>query len=112
MTENIVINLLEQVKQMSIFNELRIGYYNLPNMVHGFTYCSSMKNYYIIISDSLSQKHKSRVLLHEIKHVLDTKDTSLHLFELDNRGNIRHLEASADFFMQIPQELLLKIIAS
>lgn len=107
MTDTEILETLHTAKVMFDFNEIRIGSYNLPSSIGGFVYYSMLKKYYIIINDNLSEKYQNKILLHEIEHIAEFKDTSSYCLELDG-GDYKRIELSADVFMEVAEELFYK----
>jgi Zn-dependent peptidase ImmA (M78 family) len=99
-------SLLNRARIMINCNEIFVHHYNLPCNIGGFVYYSMMKNYYIIINFNLNKEYQEKILLHEIKHVLDFKDTGLYIFET-NGEKISNIERDADEFVQLATNLAM-----
>lgn len=107
MTTTEITEVLLEAKIMVGFNEIRIGTYSLPSSVGGFVYYSMLKKYYIVINNNLSEIQQNKVLLHEIEHIAEFKNTGSYCLELDG-GEYRRIELNADYFMEMATELFYK----
>ena len=53
-----------------------------PN-IFGFIYYSSKGEYHILINKDISEKHRKKVLIHELKHLLVDLSPGLYIVGLD-----------------------------
>lgn len=67
---------------------------NLCTKIYGFTYVSSHNNIYIILNGNISYETQCKVLIHEIKHILNDMPKQSYYIGLDMQ--YAYIEKEAD----------------
>ena len=85
---------LQIIKNRMDFENIRILHYNLPTTVHGFTYYSKMKVYYVILNNNLTLEMQQQTLIHELYHI------EAGHFEASSICDITGYEKETRFYVQ------------
>lgn len=78
---------------------IRVIIANISSKVYGFTYVSGKNNFYIILNGNISYETQCKVLIHELKHILNDIPKQSYYIGLDMQ--YEYLEKEADMVAEI-----------
>jgi len=62
---------------------IRVVIANISSKIYGFVYVSNKKNFYIILNGNISYEKQCKVLIHELKHILNDIPKQSYYIGLD-----------------------------
>lgn len=67
---------------------------NIPAKIYGFTYVSGQGNYHIILNGNISYETQCKVLIHELKHIINDIPKQSYYIGLDMQHEYIEKEAN------------------
>lgn len=90
-------------QELARSNNIHHTFIKLVSEVYGFVYCSSWKNYYIVINKNLTQELQKEVFIHEVGHIMYDMPDVGYIIGIDMQHS--NMENKADEFAKVAGEL-------